>query len=282
MTPKTGRRWLWPLVVLVGSVLAFASLAGEVARHEPIFFDATRVPAGASPHLLGPVMTFFTLAGGGVGVLLLAAIVLAVLLARRRFHAAAFFVVAFEGARLLGRVLKDTFDRPRPDAVARAADVLPTGYELALVALVGVVVVLGLPPGRRRLALLLGGMFLLAVAVDLVAKRTVTVEAGYDSFPSGHAISSMSLVVALALLAWPDRWRWAAVIAGATFVVGVGASRVYFGLHHPSDVLAGWLMALGWTVGVWLLVRARVLASLRAPGTAMAAGQDAAGDMLDR
>jgi undecaprenyl-diphosphatase len=40
----------------------------------------------------------------------------------------------------------------------------------------------------------------------------------------------------------------------AVFVPMVGLSRVYLGVHYPSDILAGWAAALAWTVGVYLLV----------------------------
>src|SRR3546814_8426441 len=60
------------------------------------------------------------------------------------------------------------------------------------------------------------------------------------SFPSGHAMGSMTLAAVLVLLAWPTRWRWPVVAAMAVFVPMVGLSRVYLGVHFPSDILAGW------------------------------------------
>ena len=74
------------------------------------------------------------------------------------------------------------------------------------------------------------------------------------SFPSGHAMGSMTLALALVLLAWPTRWRWPVLAAMAVFVPMVGLSRVYLGVHYPSDILAGWAAASVWTVGVYLLV----------------------------
>lgn len=75
------------------------------------------------------------------------------------------------------------------------------------------------------------------------------------SFPSGHAMGSMGLVVVLCVLAWPTRARWAVVGLGAVFVLLVGVSRVYLGVHYPSDILAGWAAALAWTLGLSALVR---------------------------
>ena len=74
------------------------------------------------------------------------------------------------------------------------------------------------------------------------------------SFPSGHAMGSMTLAAAAVLLAWPTRWRWPALALAAAFVVLVGYSRVYLGVHFPSDILAGWMAATAWVVGVYLVL----------------------------
>ncbi|MEH2419856.1 MAG: phosphatase PAP2 family protein [Nostoc sp.] len=73
-------------------------------------------------------------------------------------------------------------------------------------------------------------------------------------FPSGHAMASMTLVAVLIILSWNSRWRWFVVIIGTLFVLIIGWTRLYLGVHYPSDVLAGWMVALGWTVGVSFLI----------------------------
>ena len=75
------------------------------------------------------------------------------------------------------------------------------------------------------------------------------------SFPSGHAMGSMAAVLALAVLAWPTRWRWVVIVLGSVFVALVGASRVYLGVHFPSDVLAGWGAALVWVTAITVSLR---------------------------
>lgn len=75
------------------------------------------------------------------------------------------------------------------------------------------------------------------------------------SFPSGHAMSSMGLIAALAILTWGTRWcRWV-VWLGSIFVIAIGWTRLYLGVHYPSDILAGWMLAIAWAVGVSLVVK---------------------------
>jgi membrane-associated phospholipid phosphatase len=75
------------------------------------------------------------------------------------------------------------------------------------------------------------------------------------SFPSGHAAGSMALV-AVAIVLMRSRmsgpWR---VLAGAVVVAAVGLAAVIAGGHWPSDVVAGWALALAWVSALCLLVR---------------------------
>lgn len=73
------------------------------------------------------------------------------------------------------------------------------------------------------------------------------------SFPSGHAMASMSIAAALFVVAWRTRYRWAVLVAAAVYVVAVGTSRVYLGVHFPSDVLAGWCLTVVW-VGLVVVI----------------------------
>jgi membrane-associated phospholipid phosphatase len=76
------------------------------------------------------------------------------------------------------------------------------------------------------------------------------------SFPSGHAMASMAVSAALVCLVWRHpRWRWPTLAAACVFVVLVGLSRIYLGVHYPSDILAGWMASLAWVAGLALLLK---------------------------
>jgi membrane-associated phospholipid phosphatase len=73
-------------------------------------------------------------------------------------------------------------------------------------------------------------------------------------FPSGHAMACATLVVVVTALAWRGRSRWPILLFSAAFALMVGASRVYVGVHYPSDVLAGWCAGVAWAMAMRLLV----------------------------
>lgn len=66
------------------------------------------------------------------------------------------------------------------------------------------------------------------------------------AYPSGHATVSAALALAVCVLLWRTRWRTTGVVIGASFVLTVSFSRIYLGVHNPSDVLAGWLLSGAW------------------------------------
>jgi membrane-associated phospholipid phosphatase len=81
----------------------------------------------------------------------------------------------------------------------------------------------------------------------------VPYQSGY-SYPSGHATYSLAFVLAVTLLCWDSPKRlWIAGI-GAVFAIAIGLSRVYLGVHYPSDIIGGWLLATAWVVGLYRLM----------------------------
>jgi undecaprenyl-diphosphatase len=63
------------------------------------------------------------------------------------------------------------------------------------------------------------------------------------SFPSGHAMSAVGIygVVAAALIALYPRARRPVIAAAIALIALIGLSRIYLGVHWPSDVIGGFL-----------------------------------------
>lgn len=91
---------------------------------------------------------------------------------------------------------------------------------------------------------------------DLVMHLT---PAQLSSFPSGHTMSATMVYLTLAaLLAESVRREYVKIYIlgwaiGIVFLVGV--SRIYIGVHWPSDVLAGWMGGIAWALFCWLIER---------------------------
>jgi undecaprenyl-diphosphatase len=85
-------------------------------------------------------------------------------------------------------------------------------------------------------------------------------------FPSGHAMASMALASVLTVLTWHTRARWPVLAFSVLFVLAVSGSRLYLGVHYPSDVVAAWLASLAWVVGLRLLLLPRAHRSPRRRG----------------
>ena len=146
---------------------------------------------------------------------------------------------------------------------------LGNGSVAALVA--GAAVLVGLLARRRDalvfvpLSLLVSWLFFSAVKALVVRPRplleTARIVAGGWSFPSGHASVSAALYGTLVFLLLRSTrstgLRSLVLVVGALVVLAIGGSRVYLGVHYPSDVVAGWTAGALWLAALLAVERVR-------------------------
>lgn len=207
------RAVLLALAGVVAGVWLFALLADEVVEGGTKAFDQRLLLTfrhGDTRNLLGPPAVQEAArditALGGVAVLTLVTVIAAGFLALdRKKHMALFVLGSVLGGQVLGTILKDLFQRPRPDLVPFSA------------------------------------------------------YASGASFPSGHTMMSAVTYLTLgALLARSQERRRvkAYLLLVAIFLTfAVGVTRVYLGVHWPTDVLAGWTAGAVWALICWLTAR---------------------------
>ncbi|RDW22316.1 phosphatase PAP2 family protein [Oceanobacillus arenosus] len=83
------------------------------------------------------------------------------------------------------------------------------------------------------------------------------IDIGGYSFPSGHAMSAFAFYGILAFLLWrhiPNRsGRTILILFSSLFIILIGISRVYLGVHYPSDIIGGYFASGFWlTIIVWV------------------------------
>jgi undecaprenyl-diphosphatase len=204
---------LLALAGIAAGVWVFAALAGEVVEGDTEAFDravllALRQPGTLAP--LGPPAVQDAArdisALGGLAVLAIVTMIAAgFLILDGKRHMALFVCGSVLSGLIVGIVLKDVFQRPRPDLVPRVA--------------------------------YFSGA----------------------SFPSGHSMmSALTYLTLAALLARSHERRrlkayFLLLAVLLTFIIGV--TRVYLGVHWPTDVLAGWTAGAVWALMCWLVAR---------------------------
>jgi undecaprenyl-diphosphatase len=198
---------------LAAGVWLFAALADEVMEGGTRKFDtalllALRRPGDLQPlgppAMLNAARDISALGGPAVLTLLTAAVSLFLALNGKK-HMALFVCGSIGSGLLVSSLLKDSFDRPRPDLVPH--EVYAASY----------------------------------------------------SFPSGHSmLSALTYLTLGAILARSHERKLlkAYFLLLATFLTGlIGVTRVYLGVHWPTDVLAGWTAGAVWALVCWLLAR---------------------------
>lgn len=212
-----GGRELSVLVVLfalMGAMWGFIELADEMLDGETGEFDrvvllSLRDSADPSDPIGPPwaeeMGRDFTALGSNGILILLTLAVIGYLVLENKKRIAVVVLVATLGALGASHLLKQSFDRDRPDLVPHGARVYTA------------------------------------------------------SFPSGHAMLAASTYLTLgALLARVQRRKRIKayiLLVAICITLLVGVSRVYLGVHWPTDVIAGWAAGAGWALMCWLLAR---------------------------
>ncbi|QCO17519.1 phosphatase PAP2 family protein (plasmid) [Azospirillum brasilense] len=176
---------------------------------------------------------------------------------------------AFDRAVLMAlRVAGDPATPLGPPWLHNAArDVTALGSITVLSLITAVTVGFLLLQGKRGASLLVllsvgGGMAISGLLKNQIGRERPDIVPHGDivftaSFPSGHSLLSAVVFLTLgAMLArFVERRRQKAYVLVVAMAVTllVGCSRVYLGVHWPTDVLAGWCVGAGWATLCWLI-----------------------------
>lgn len=167
--------------------------------------------------------------------------------------------------------LRDAPDDPRgPRSVENAVMHLSALGSGVVTGLLTLIAVMFLFLARRRayavlvLACAAGTLVFMATLKSLYERPRPTSVTHIDppgglSFPSGHSMISAALYLTLAVMiarALPERrLRIFVICTGAFIAMLVGFTRLYLGVHYPTDVLGGWIVGLTWALICGIVAR---------------------------
>lgn len=131
------------------------------------------------------------------------------------------------------------------------------------VVVISVLILIGLAVLRYRIELaffvfVIGGSALLNLALKQWLQRARPIgyrliEAPGFSFPSGHSMAAFTLYGVTTYLLWKHIPRWEGRLfmacLGTALTIMIGVSRIYLGVHYPSDVIGAYMAS-----GAWLLI----------------------------
>ncbi len=169
-------------------------------------------------------------------------------------------------ARILSTV--EGMKTPWLTTLAETVTKLGEGWVLGFLTIIGALLLLRVD---RRSAAFVASATLGAGVIHYLLKwlaarprpnAQLIVHPGNYSFPSGHAMATVCFFVALALVVrqLDHRKQWLALIGALLIVAAVGATRVYLGVHYPSDVAGGWAVGAFWLAILYAWYRRAFLA----------------------
>ncbi|MFJ2033817.1 phosphatase PAP2 family protein [Streptosporangium sp. NPDC087985] len=151
--------------------------------------------------------------------------------------------------------LDETVQAVRAPWLTVVARGLDTAFSpVAAVCLTALLAAVLIAIGRGRTAVItvlviIGGWGTGSIFKTVVARprppldHQLVVQYGHDSYPSGHVAITLSMVVAIGLLAYGSRWFRPVVVVGAVLVTAQALARLYLGVHYPTDVIGSILVA---------------------------------------
>ena len=128
-----------------------------------------------------------------------------------------------------------------------------------------------------RVSLEITVVLLLSSGLNIVLKNIIgrerppeigrLVVAEFYSFPSGHAMSAITFygfIVYLSIILIKKAWLKYGVILLCIFMTAlIGLSRIYLGVHYPSDILAGYMAGMGWLMFCIMILNLITLSKLK-------------------
>lgn len=196
-------------VGFLGGILLFLLLALNAPKGTYLEIELQLMRAlrhegvGIGPHWFADAMRDLTALGSAIVLILLTLMILGYLAMRRHYRIAVLIAASIGGGEIINAILKETFDRARPDAT-----------------------------------------------LHLVEVKT-------SSFPSGHAMAAsiFYLTVGALLARTAERRREKSYLIATALLLTVltAFSRVYLGVHYPTDVLAGCAAGTSWALLCWFV-----------------------------
>ncbi|NOV03903.1 phosphatase PAP2 family protein [Paenibacillus planticolens] len=142
------------------------------------------------------------------------------------------------------------------------------GYPVVVITLIIIFFLYKVLHHRRELILFVWvviGSALLNETLKLIFHRARPmihriVDANGFSFPSGHSMAAFSLYGVVAFLLWrhiaTPLGRGILILVSIAMILTIGISRIYLGVHYPSDVIGGFLASGSWlAISIWFYQR---------------------------